>query len=250
MCTLAWLARPGGFTLWHSRDEQRARGQGIPPVVDHGNGISWISPRDSDSGGTWIGVNTHGVAVAIANLFVGGNRVPPTRKISRGLLVQQLLDSPSILQVERRLRSFDLGAFEPFTMVFLGGGNDPGILRWDRETLVPVAPLGPVLLVTSAGGSRPIEEQRTRLFGTEGEGRLTAERIEALYRAPPDSALASVCVHRPEVRTVSLTRIEVDSSSVSLQYTPGQPCETAPGPVILLDRVLPARPEEIPTPRN
>jgi hypothetical protein len=50
-------------------------------------------------------------------------------------------------------------------------------------------------------------------------------------------------VHRPEVSTVSLTRIEVFPHQVSLTYTPGQPCQTPAGPAILLDRVTPPRDE-------
>ena len=234
MCTLAWLRRPEGFTLWHSRDEQRSRGRAIPPMVGHASGVGWIAPRDSDSGGTWVGVNTYGLVVGIANLFVGSAPVPPAQKVSRGILVQELLGSPTLLQVERRLRSFDLDSFEPFTLVFLESGHDPIILRWDRVAIRPGPALGPILLVTSAGGSRAIEDQRKRLFENTG---LTADQIEALYRAPPESELASVCVHRPEVSTVSLTRIEVLADQVSLTYTPGQPCHTPAGPAIVLDRV-------------
>ena len=237
MCPLAWLSRTDGFTLWHSRDERRSRGVGIPPLVEHGSGVSWTSPRDSDSGGTWVGINTCGVSVGIANLFTGGAPRAPGRKVSRGLLVRQLLDSPSILQVERRIRSFDLVPYEPFTLVSLATGRAPVILRWDRSELAPVAPLGPVLLVTSAGGNRSIEEGRARLFEPAGSTALDPEQIELLYRRPPSNDDAAVCVHRPEVSTVSLSRIEVNPLHVSLIYTPGQPCQTAPGPVILLDRI-------------
>jgi hypothetical protein len=235
MCTLAWLRRPEGFMLWHSRDERRNRGVAIPPVAGHGNGAGWIAPRDSDSGGTWVGVNTHGIVVGIANLFVSAPPVPPGRKISRGLLVQDLLDSPTTLQVGRRIRSLDLDVFEPFTLVALSEAEAPVIVRWDRMALQEVPPLSEILLVTSAGGSREIEERRKQLFTTGGD--MSAEIIESLYRAPPESALASVCVHRPEVSTVSLTRIEVQVRQISLTYTPGQPCQTRPGPAIVLDRL-------------
>ena len=234
MCTLAWLRRPGGFILWHSRDERRNRGVAIPPAVGQGDGARWIAPRDSDSGGTWVGVNTHGIVVGIANLFVDTAAGHPARKISRGLLVQELLGSPTTLQVGRRLLSLDLDVYEPFTLVALSETAAPVILRWDRVSLADVVPLGEILLVTSAGGSSDIEQQRKSLFRDRG---LSAEQIESLYRAAPDSVLASVCVHRPEVSTVSLTRIEVAPALVSLTYTPGQPCQTVPAPAIVLDRV-------------
>jgi hypothetical protein len=236
MCTIAWLPRSEGFTLWHSRDERRSRGIAVPPLVEHGNGISWISPRDSDSGGTWVGVNSFGVTVGIANLFVAGRPVPPGRKISRGLLVEQLLDSPSLLQVERRVRAFDLEPFEPFTLVGLETDHPPFILRWDRTAPATIQPLGPHLLATSAGGSQAIEDRRIGLFAP-GDHEMTANEIEELYRLPPESERASVCVHRGDVMTVSLVRIEVGARQVALAYTPGQPCQTPAGPTIMLDRV-------------
>jgi hypothetical protein len=236
MCTLAWLPRTDGLSLWHSRDERRTRGWAVPPMVEHGNHVAWISPRDSDSGGTWVGVNTFGVVVGIANLFVAGEPVPPARKVSRGLLVQQLLDSPSTLQVERRMRAMDLLSFEPFTLVSVETGAPPLILRWDRSMLSRIQPLGTALLVTSAGGNQDIEQARLRLFESEGAAKLTPARVEELYRAPPGGNDSSVCVHRAEVSTVSLTKIEVTPSHVFLTYTPGQPCQTPAGPTIMLDR--------------
>jgi hypothetical protein len=204
-------------------------------LVEHGKGVTWVSPRDSDSGGTWVGANTHGVAVAIANLFAGGEPVAPARKVSRGLLVHQLLDSPSPRQVAQRMGAIELAVYEPFTMVSLAPGRAPVILRWDRIQLSPVAPLGPVLLVTSAGGNRDIERGRTRLFAAEGG--LSEQAIEALYRAPPGGDSASICVHRTEVATVSLTRIDVSPQQVALTYTPGQPCTTPAAAPILLTRI-------------
>ena len=185
-----------------------------------------------------MGVNTYGVVAGIANLFVNRDPVPPARKVSRGLLVRKFLDSPSSLQVERRVLAFDLEPFEPFTLVALEVGRAPVILRWDRSALSPVEPLGSALLVTSAGDSRSIETSRIRLFEAESRnGELTASRVEELYRAPPNGDDSSICVHRPEVSTVSLTRIEVSPLQVSLTYTPGQPCQTPAGPTILLERV-------------
>jgi hypothetical protein len=133
------------------------------------------------------------------------------------------------------MRSLDLDVYEPFTLVALTWAGPPVILRWDRVRLEEVPPLGEILLVTSAGGSHAVEAQRQELFGASAG--MTAEQIEWLYRAPPESPLASLCVHSQEVTTASLTRIEVSSGQVSLTYTPGQPCQTPAGPAIVLERL-------------
>ncbi len=236
MCTLAWLPGNDGYILWHSRDERRARGVALPPVVEYGQGTGWISPRDTDAGGTWVGVNTHGVTVGIANLVRDAAPVPAGRKVSRGLLVRELLQAPAARQVEQRVRATSLDSFEPFTLVSLETGQPPVILRWDRSTLAAVPPLAKTLLVTSAGGNVAIERGRVALFESLGPADRDPDRIEALYRAPPDGSNEAICVHRAEVSTVSLVRIEVTPPRVFLAYTPGQPCLTRPGPSIMLDR--------------
>jgi hypothetical protein len=237
MCTLALLANIDGFILWHSRDEHRARLPGLPPRVERSQGIGWIAPADSEAGGTWIGVNTAGVATGIANLFVGTRPVPPAVKVSRGLLVRGLLGLNSSRQVERTVTTMNLSAYEPFTLVSVETGRRPIILRWDRAELRPAEPLGGILLVTSAGGHRAIEEARRQLFfDLEQRGPVRADAIERLYRAEPDSEGKSIGVSRADVATVSLTRIEVAAGQVGMVYTPGLPSRTAGGAPVVLQR--------------
>ncbi|HEV8123889.1 MAG TPA: NRDE family protein [Gemmatimonadales bacterium] len=238
MCTISWLPRDDGFTLWHSRDEQRARAPGLPPRVERGHGIGWIAPADTEAGGTWIGVNTAGVATAIANLFVGTPPVAPAIKLSRGLLVRRLLGRSSTALVATSLSGMNLQPYEPFTLVSLETGRAPLILRWDRQALTSVEPLGRVLLVTSAGGHRPIEAARQELFRTlEKGGAISEDSIEQLYRAPPSPTGSSIGVDRPDVSTVSLTRIEVSADQVAMTYSPGVPSTTAAGAPVTLRRV-------------
>ncbi|MEP7324516.1 MAG: NRDE family protein [Gemmatimonadota bacterium] len=237
MCTLAWLSRPDGFALWHSRDEQRARSPGLPPRVERGHGIAWIAPADTEAGGTWAGVNTAGVATAIANLIVGTAPVAPTIKVSRGLLVRSLLGLPTTDRVRSVLSATSLQPYEPFTLVSLETGRPPLILRWDRQALKEVEPLGKVLLVTSAGGHQEIEAARRELFrALENESAVDDGEIEQLYRAPASSTGRSIGVDRPDVSTVSLTRIEVSPSQVTMTYTPGLPSTTLPGAPVTLAR--------------
>lgn len=238
MCTLSWLQGPGGYTLWHSRDERRTRGPALPPEIGSGgDGVSWIAPRDTDAGGTWVGVNTRGVTVGIANLFLRLPPLSPDRKQSRGLLVRDLLDSRTAAEAVERVGGMDLSRFEPFTLAAVDEAGTPGLLRWDRAQLRPVAPLGPVLLVTSAGPGAGIERGRKELFERESAaGHLTSERLEALYRAPPTPDSVGLCVQRSEVGTVSLTRVDVRAGEVSLTYTPGPPCRVPAGPAVTLRR--------------
>ena len=237
MCTLSYLPQPGGFILWHSRDERTTRAPGLPPRVERQGRVSWITPGDGDFGGTWTGVNSLGVAVGLANLFLPAPIAPPLGKISRGLLVAGLLDAPSVEAVERRVSQADLPRYDGFTLVAIDPALRPTILLWDRERLRPVQPLGPTLLVTSSGGGELYVRARRRIFDeAAASGPLDANRIEALYRTHPVPDAPAVCLHHPQASTVSLTRIEVDPTAVAMIYTPGRPCQTRAGAALTVQR--------------
>ncbi len=233
MCTLSWLPAPDGFILWHSRDERPGRGAGLPPAMGATRGVAWIAPRDSDFGGTWVGANQRSVALALANLYLPLPPLAAGRRISRGLLMLDLLDLDAAAMLPRRLADLDLGRYEPFTLVAIDREASPVLLRWNRASVQPVAPEGPRLLVVSAGGTA-VEEARRGLFEALGAD-AGADEIERLYRSHPLGEANSICLHRAEASTRSLTRIEVTAHRVLLIHTPGQPCVTSALPAISVD---------------
>src|SRR5437763_506886 len=95
MCLLAMLYRAvdgAPLLVAANREEAYARG-GTPPAL-------WAEPRavvagvDPQAGGTWLGVNAHGLLVAVTNRRLSH---PPERPRSRGLLVRDLLAAPDAL---------------------------------------------------------------------------------------------------------------------------------------------------------
>jgi uncharacterized protein with NRDE domain len=64
---------------------------GEPPALLVGP-VPVLAGRDPVAGGTWLGVNVHGVLVAVTNRLM--SRTPPQAR-SRGLLVRDLLACPS-----------------------------------------------------------------------------------------------------------------------------------------------------------
>jgi uncharacterized protein with NRDE domain len=69
-----------------NREEQYARG-GEPPQILPGP-VRAVGGRDPTAGGTWFGVNEHGVLAAVTNR---PKSEPPRKPRSRGLLVRDLL---------------------------------------------------------------------------------------------------------------------------------------------------------------
>ena len=89
MCTASWLDRPEGFELFFNRDERRTRARSLPPrVVTAPDGTRYLAPIDAESGGTWIAVNEHGLAVCLLNRYP--EVLAPATPRSRGHLVTHL----------------------------------------------------------------------------------------------------------------------------------------------------------------
>src|SRR3954447_20357315 len=92
MCLLALFYRAVGdapVVVGANREEFYARG-GLPPRLLGGR-PAVLAGLDPAAGGTWLGVNEHGLLVALTNR--PKSAVPP-RPRSRGLLVRDLLRGP------------------------------------------------------------------------------------------------------------------------------------------------------------
>jgi uncharacterized protein with NRDE domain len=93
MCLLALFYRvvdDALFVLGANREEFYQRGGEPPRLLD--GPVRAIAGIDPVAGGTWLGVNEHGVVVAVTNRQV--SQVPQHPR-SRGLLARELLLEPS-----------------------------------------------------------------------------------------------------------------------------------------------------------
>lgn len=114
MCTVTYLPhRENGYFLTSNRDEAPHRAaSGLEEVVLDKTRV--LLPRDKEAGGTWIGVNEWGITLCLLNgAFEVHERQLPYR-ISRGLLMLDLLQHLRPLDV---FLSFNLDNIEPFTLV-------------------------------------------------------------------------------------------------------------------------------------
>lgn len=72
--------------LGANREEYYSRGGTAPQIV--WNSSRFVAGLDPVAGGTWLGINEHGVAIAVANR---PRALMPAQPRSRGLLVRELL---------------------------------------------------------------------------------------------------------------------------------------------------------------
>ncbi len=110
MCTLVLLQRPHQLlAVSGNRNELLSRPSSEPRVA---NGV--LAPHDEVAGGSWLGLNRHGLFVCVTNRR--GAMIDPSRR-SRGLLVIEALQAHSArglraaMQDRSRTSDSRLGAY-------------------------------------------------------------------------------------------------------------------------------------------
>lgn len=222
MCTLTFAPTESGYLLAMNRDDLYERASRLPLVTKpHA-----IFPQEN-SGGTWIGVNEHGIGFALLNWSV-----PHTsqKQQSRGLVIPAMLAATSDTAAEQAFSQLMLQGTLPFRLI--GVFPDSKAIhewRWDgvRKDSVDV-PRWALHHWFSSGLS---DEQALSLraplcqaaAGEPDCGTVPwLRRLHATHN--PASAPFSICVHRERGGTLSYTEIEVEERSVSLRYSPQAPC--------------------------
>ncbi len=123
MCTLIILRRPEHpwpLLLADNRDEMRDR-PWDPPGRHWEDRPEVVAGRDRLAGGSWIGLNDHGLACGIMNRV--GSLGPDPHKRSRGELVLEALDHAEAGEAAEALADLNPAAYQPFNL-FLGDPRD------------------------------------------------------------------------------------------------------------------------------
>jgi hypothetical protein len=244
MCTVSWLRQADGYLLLCNRDERHTRKPAGGPRIGAQNGVSFIAPVDADQGGSWIGVNQFGLTLCLLNRYGDSQVAAAATFTSRGLLLTELLDSARRQQVCQRVRAMDLEQFQPFTMAILTVDEPALLIDWTGlECLVQPDADSRVPLTSSSLKAPQIGELRTEQFErmVTDVGRLDAMLLEEFHRSHlPARGPYSVCMHREDAATVSLSAVTVTKELIGFVYHPGSPCVAAPVENVSLEWI-PAR---------
>jgi hypothetical protein len=116
MCTVVFLRRPGDpwpLLIAANRDEMADR-PWQPPARHWPDRPEVVAGRDELAGGTWLGLNDHGVVAGILNR--PGTLGPAAGLRSRGELPLEALDHADASSAADALRALDARAWRPFNM--------------------------------------------------------------------------------------------------------------------------------------
>lgn len=185
MCTvlLAHRVIPGvRLLVVANRDERLGRPSSPPFVWPEG----FVAPRDDVAGGTWLGVNQHGVFVAITNRQ---HAFPDPSRLSRGRLVEEALHLTSARAIHESARTIPGDRHNGFHLVYAD----------DDDVLATFADGATIAQTTLGAGVHFVTE---RSFGA-GDDRARIARIREAWSEATRSAGSSVASLAPFTRVLA-----------------------------------------------
>ena len=232
MCTLSFMPVEGGFHLLMNRDEQRSRTTALPPRLHPCGNLRAIYPSEQ-GGGTWIGVNESGLCAALLNWYSKPS-LTDRPAFSRGLIIPTLLAAGNRKEAVSLLQSLPLDHLEPFRL-FLFHAGERGItsLSSDSVTLEELDLPWERSHWFSSGYDEPEAGRIRGMTAKRAESQSDPGTLEWLRRLHcshyPEEGPFSICMHRDDACSVSMTEISFLNQRVALTYHEGSPCRESDG---------------------
>ncbi len=225
MCTVSWFTTPSGYELFFNRDESRQRVEALPPEVFTDKSCEFLSPTDAQGGGSWIAVNQFGITACLLNLYTEADLVESDHFVSRGKVIRDIADVESLAEVRERVSSFDLTQFRTFRVFAIDTAGKNILLIWNgMELLIEYDTRSPKS--SSSVDTEAVRDGRKAMFHEAGlETSTDREAFFAFQRGHEPNTNYSVCVHRENTKTVSMSHIVVDHGHAVFDYFADSPCQ-------------------------
>jgi hypothetical protein len=130
MCTVSIVKNDKNLIITSNRDEKISRKKALEPAQVKLDKKSIYYPKDPEAGGTWIAADSLGNAIVLLNGAFVKHEVVPNYRLSRGIIVLQLISSDAIFLEWNRI---DLTDVEPFTLIVFEFGK-LAECRWDGSS--------------------------------------------------------------------------------------------------------------------
>ena len=165
MCTVVILHRPKHawpLILAANRDEMAGRAW-LPPARHWPDREEVTAGLDRLAGGSWLGINEHGVVAAVLNRE--GSLGPQAGKRSRGELVLEALDHPDAASAASSLADLDPLSYRSFNLI-IADNRDAFWLRHagNAQSHIEVTPLPPGLSMITALDRNDLASARIRAY--------------------------------------------------------------------------------------
>ena len=220
MCTVTLVPlSETNFVLISNRDEAPNRNSLAPDFYNY-KGLELLYPKDEQSEGSWIGMSEKKRLICLLN---GGFEIHQRQskyRMSRGLVVKDLLVSNAITQ---DVEAYNLIGIEPFTMVIVEWQDGLKFyeLVWDgSKKYFQRLPLSPKIWSSSTLYNKEMRAERQKWFDDYKKDNLLNPYSLFVFHqiAGKDNMEYGVIMDRGFVKTTSITRIEKDDDTVFMRY--------------------------------
>ena len=238
MCTMTWFTKENGYELFFNRDERLSRRRAQLPTVQSDSGVDYISPTDSDAGGTWIAVNHYGVTVCLLNHYQFEQIETYKQWTSRGEMVRSFSGTTDMREAERCFNALDLNDYRAFRMFIIDHKGNNRLFVWDGHSARIECNVS-TPKSSSSVDSKNVKRKRKQLFADMNlvESKEIQNYLNYHSSHSPSRSKDSVCMHRDDAKTVSLSHLSVSTDGISFAYADGSPCEVGLGEPLFLEFV-------------
>lgn len=235
MCTMTWFVSDDGYELFFNRDERTSRQRAQVPTLQVAKGTHYLSPTDTDAGGTWIATNQYGVTVCLLNHYQFEQLETYKKWISRGEIVREFAITEHLSDAKKRFSARNFEDYRAFRMFIITPNGENVLCVWDGH-LARLEENISAPKSSSSVDAKHVKSLRKNLFNNMNL--LTLNNVDdylAFHTShSPTPSKESVCMHREDANTVSLSHVSVSQSAVSFRYADGSPCEAQLGPELIM----------------
>jgi uncharacterized protein with NRDE domain len=217
MCTLTILRDARNTLITMNRDDLIARAEAPPAFL--GTGLAKIiAPLDLKAGGTWIGLNQHGLVACLLNRY---DAAPPADARSRGAIVPHALATENAQSAIAAVQALNLSPYAPFTLVVI---SRVALIRLDwtgtQATTQTIENAALWMATSSSLSQTDVLAKRHQLLNETVQGQ--EEQVEALARfhthSKPIDTWWSPWMARPNAHTKSVTQVSLQADGNRLAY--------------------------------
>ncbi|MCW5520125.1 NRDE family protein [Aureitalea sp. L0-47] len=220
MCTLTLLPKPDGTLIITSNRDEAPDRETFPPEIHNENGVRLLFPKDGVAGGTWIGVSSRKRFVSLMNGGFTAHKRKETYRMSRGIIVKDLLIAEDL---QKAIRDYDLHDIEPFTLIAVDWTKNFRVyeLVWDgKDKHLSEKPLAPAIWSSSLLYSEEMKQKRREWFSNFLFDKLNpnaSEILEFHHKAGEGKPEVDLIMDRHFVKTRSITQVII-SDSAEMSY--------------------------------
>ncbi|QIE60429.1 NRDE family protein [Rasiella rasia] len=221
MCTVTFIPQNNNSFLFTSNRDEAPDRSTIAPEVYTLDNTQVLFPKDEVAGGTWIGLSDKQRLVCLLNGGFTAHERADSYRMSRGLLVTELLTTKDISEA---INTYNFNGIEPFTLITVAYETTTQIfeLVWDGTTAhFAEKPLQPHIWSSSLLYNKEAKALREAWFSEFifTTMRPSAKEIKTFHKtAGIGNADIDLIMNRGFVKTKSITQIEKTEHSLWMQY--------------------------------